>query len=82
MNGIKQLFLEALNARVCGGHPQAWLEITVDEGSMRSDLLDSGVFGDARMSRKHSSPMTLHAVAANRRCRKAGGNVLRTLFPG
>ena len=49
---------------------------------MLDDLLSSGVFGDASMSRKHSSTMTLNAVAADRRGRKAGGNVLRTLFPG
>ena len=64
------------------GVPQVWQEITVDEGPMLDDLLDSGVFGDATMSRKHSSTMTLNAVAADRRGRKAGRNVLRTLFPG
>ena len=63
------------------GIPQAWKAISVDEGPMLSDLLDSGVFGDATMSRKHSSTMTLNAVAADRRGRKAGGNVLRTIFP-
>ena len=64
------------------GVPQAWQEIAVDEGPMLSDLLDSGVFGDASMSRKHSSTLTLNAVAADRQGRKAGGNVLSTLFPG
>ena len=64
------------------GVPQAWQEIEVDEGPMLSDLLDSGVFGDASMSRKHSSTMTLSAVAADKRGKKAGGNVLRTIFPG
>ena len=63
------------------GMPQAWQEITVDEGPMLSDLLDGGVYGDTSMSRKHSSTLTLSAVAADRRGRKAGGNVLRTLFP-
>ena len=63
------------------GVPQAWQEIAVDEGPMLSDLLESGVFGDATMSRKHSSTMTLNAVVADRRGRKAGGNVLRTIFP-
>ena len=62
--------------------PGEWREIAVDEGPMLCDLLDSGVFGDASMSRKHSSTMTLNAVAADRRGRKAGRNVLRTLFPG
>ena len=64
------------------GCPQAWQEIAVDEGPMLQDLLSSGVFGDASMSRKHSSTMTLSAVAADRRGRKAGRHLLRTLFPG
>ena len=63
------------------GVPQAWQEIQVDEDPMLADLLDSGVFGDATMSRKHSSTMTLNAVAADRRGRKARGNVLSTIFP-
>ena len=64
------------------GCPQAWQEITVDEGPMLDDLLSSGVFGDASMSRKHSSTMTLNAVAADRRGKKANRHLLRTLFPG
>ncbi|MDY3763440.1 MAG: nucleotidyltransferase family protein [Candidatus Ventricola sp.] len=63
------------------GVPQAWQAIAVDEGPMLRDLLDGGVYGDTSMSRKHSSTLTLSAVAADRRGRKAGGNVLRTLFP-
>ena len=63
------------------GVPQAWQEISVDEGPMLRDLLDSGVYGGASMSRLHSSTMTLNAVAADRRGRKARGNVLRTIFP-
>ena len=63
------------------GVPQAWRAIEVDEGPMLLDLLDSGVFGDATMSRKHSSTLTLNAVAADKRGKKAGKNVMRTLFP-
>ncbi|MGN0776110.1 MAG: nucleotidyltransferase family protein [Candidatus Ventricola sp.] len=63
------------------GVPQAWQAIEVDEGPMLDDLLSSGVFGDASMSRKHSSTMTLSAVAADRRGRKAGRHLLQTLFP-
>ena len=63
------------------GVPQAWQEIQLDEGPMLADLLDSGVYGDATMSRKHSGTMTMNAVAADRRGRKARGNVLRTIFP-
>ncbi|MBP3522476.1 MAG: nucleotidyltransferase family protein [Clostridia bacterium] len=63
------------------GCPQAWQEIAVDEGPMLDDLLSSGVFGDASMSRKHSSTLTLSAVAADKRGKKTRANVLRTLFP-
>ena len=63
------------------GVPQAWQAIEVDEGPMLSDLLDSGVYGSASMSRLHSSTMTLGAVAADKRGKKAEGSVLRTLFP-
>ena len=63
------------------GVPQAWQEISVDEGPMLSDLLDGGVYGSASMSRLHSSTLTLSAVAADKRGKKARGNVLRTIFP-
>ena len=63
------------------GVPQAWQEIVVDEDPMLSDLLDGGVYGSASMSRLHSSTLTLSAVAADKRGKKAGGNVLRTIFP-
>ena len=33
---------------------------------MLMDLLDSGIYGNANMSRKHSSNMTLDAVAADK----------------
>ena len=61
--------------------PQTWREIEVDEAPMLHDLLESGVYGDASMSRKHSSTMTLNAVAEDRRGKKAKRSVLRTLFP-
>ena len=63
------------------GVPQAWQEIVVDEDPMLSDLLDGGVYGSASMSRLHSSTLTLSAVAADKQGKKAGGNVLRTIFP-
>ncbi len=64
------------------GVSQAWQEIAVDETPMLSDLLDGGVYGGASMSRLHSSTMTLNAVAADRRGKKANRHLLRTLFPG
>ena len=48
---------------------------------MLDDLLSSGVYGDATMSRKHSSTMTLNAVSADKQGRQAKRSVLRTLFP-
>lgn len=62
-------------------YPQAWREIAVDEGDMLADLLDSGVYGDASMSRKHSSNITLHAVSASKQGKRPAGGVLRTAFP-
>ena len=48
---------------------------------MLMDLLDSGIYGNANMSRKHSSNMTLDAVAADKNGKKAGNTVLKSLFP-
>lgn len=61
--------------------PGDWDIELVDEGPMLEDLLDSGVFGDATMSRKHSSTMTLSAVSADKQGKKGRRNVVRTLFP-
>lgn len=61
--------------------PEDWNIADVDEGPMLSDLLDSGVYGDSSMSRKHSSTMTLNAVSADKQGKKAKRSVLRTLFP-
>lgn len=62
-------------------YPAAWRGIEVDEGPMLKDLLDSGIYGDVSMSRKHSSTMTIHAVMEDRRGKIARGSVMRTLFP-
>ena len=48
---------------------------------MLMDLLDSGIYGNANMSRKHSSNMTLDAVVADKNGKKAGNTVLKSLFP-
>lgn len=61
--------------------PEDWRIDEVDEGPMLDDLLSSGVYGDATMSRKHSSTMTLNAVSADKQGRQAKRSVLRTLFP-
>ena len=61
--------------------PGSWHVETADEGAMLDDLLDSGVFGDSSMSRKHSSTMTLSAVAADKQGKQGKRSLLRTIFP-
>lgn len=62
-------------------YPQAWRAMAVDETAMLEDLLESGVFGASSMSRKHSSNITLNAVSAEKRGKKTGNGVLKTIFP-
>ena len=61
--------------------PESWRIDEVDEEPMLDDLLDSGIFGDSSMSRKHSSTMTLSAVSADKQGKRAKRSILRTLFP-
>lgn len=68
-----------LDAACC---PKAWSVMDVDEQPMLLDLLDSGVYGDASLERKHSSTMTLQAVTMQKRGQRARGGVLRSIFPG
>ena len=63
------------------GYPDAWRQIRVDETPMLADLLSAGVYGGADMSRKHSSSITLDAVAAQKRGRKARHAALTSAFP-
>lgn len=53
----------------------------LDETAMLEDLLDSGIYGGASGSRKHSSTMTLHAVAAQKQGKQKKMPILRTIFP-
>lgn len=62
-------------------YPAAWRSIRVDEGAMLEDLLCGGLYGDASMSRKHSSNMTLAAVAAQKQGKKRSHSTLSALFP-
>lgn len=62
-------------------YPAEWRQLAVDEGPMLEDLLAGGAYGDSSMSRKHSSGITLSAVSAEKQGKKAGGHVLRTIFP-
>lgn len=61
--------------------PDFWNQIAVDEGALLADLLYGGIYGSSDRSRVHSSNMTLNAAAADKRGKKARGNVLRTIFP-
>lgn len=62
-------------------YPAVWREIPVDEVPMLEDLLVGGLYGDASMSRKHSSNITLDAVAAKKRGRKTKNALVASIFP-
>lgn len=62
-------------------YPEKWHELPVDESMMLDDLLDSGVFGDSSLSRKHSSNMTLQAVSTRKQGKISGNYALKTIFP-
>jgi hypothetical protein len=65
--------------RAC--YPESWQGIEVDELPMLEDLLSAGLYGSASMSRKHSSNITLDAVAAQKQGRKARGGLAASVFP-
>lgn len=62
-------------------YPVQWREIQVDEGMLLEELLASGVYGDSSLSRKHSSNMTLEAVAAQKQGKRQGSGLLKSVFP-
>ena len=62
-------------------YPPIWQDIAVDELPMLADLLSGGLYGDASLSRKHSSNITLDAVAARKQGRKTKGALLTSVFP-
>jgi hypothetical protein len=61
--------------------PIQWQAIYVDEEPLLLDILLSGIYGGATMSRQHSSTITLEAVAAQRQGKKSSGGVRKSLFP-
>lgn len=63
------------------GYPAAWRIIKVNEMPMLEDLLIGGVYGDANMSRKHSSNITLAAVVSDKQGRRPGNAAVSSLFP-
>lgn len=62
-------------------YPKEWRAIEVDEQPLLEDLLSAGIYGGIDMSRKHSSNMTLNAVAEQKKGKAKGHAILRTLFP-
>lgn len=61
--------------------PAAFRAVTVDEEPMLTDLLLGGLYGDATLSRKHSSTITLEAVAAEKQGRRSRGGLMASAFP-
>ena len=61
--------------------PSVWAEIEVDELPMLTDLLSGGLYGDSSMSRKHSSSITLDAVAAQKTGGKTKNAWISSVFP-
>lgn len=74
--GKKHLCLDAEKACL----PPDWAAPRVDGEALLQDLLDGGVFGDADMSRKHSSQITLNTVSAQKQGKQAKSSVLKTIF--
>ena len=58
-----------------------WRNIKVDEWGLLEDMLCGGIYGSADRNRVHSSNMTLNAVAVNKKGKRSGKNILRTIFP-
>ena len=61
-------------------HP-GWPE-EVNAEPMLADLLASGTYGDTSQERRHSSNITLNALARQKQGKDAGGGILKSLFPG
>ena len=55
--------------------------LQTDEQMLLKDLLDGGLYGDVTLSRKHSSNITLDAVAASSQGKSTGTSVLGSVFP-
>lgn len=60
---------------------EEWKQIEVKETPLLEDLLDSGIYGDSNMSRKHSSNLTLDAVEAKKQGKRVKTNVWKSIFP-
>ena len=76
--GEKKLVFD--KKRAC--YPESWEQIGADGDDLLADLIAGGVFGDSSMSRKHSSNMTLQAVAEEKQGNKARASLRQSIFPG
>lgn len=75
--GRKHLGFDDLAAH----YPKAWLDAEADEAPLLEDLLLGGLYGDANLSRVHSSNMTLSTVSAQKTGSSGKSPVLTSLFP-
>lgn len=62
-------------------YPHAWRKLQVNPDELLQDMLRGGIYGYSERSRMHSSNMTLNAVSADKKGKRSGGNLLRTIFP-
>lgn len=60
-------------------YPENMKKAEVDYVPMLEDLLDSGIYGNSTMERKHSSNMTLAAAASGKK--DTTGSIMASLFP-
>ena len=63
------------------GYPASWQALQGDEKPLLEDLLSAGVYGGATESRKHSSNVTLEAVAGSKRGKRGSSALRSALFP-
>lgn len=70
--GEKHLGFDPVKARLS----EEWRRSAIDESDMLEDLLAAGIYGQAEMSRRHSSNITLDARIADRRGEAAHSGTL------
>ncbi len=61
--------------------PEVWLSVEVDETALLADVLCAGIYGGAEETRLHSSNITLGAVADQKRGKRSGTGIAKSLFP-
>ncbi len=61
-------------------YPESWQQIPVDPEPLLQELLEAGIYGGSSLSRRHSSDMTLDAVASQKEGTRAKG-LAASLFP-